>query len=444
MKPVKLITWNEDTQRYEMSLGSLGIKRAIPPESTDEFKVFVAGSFYPTLCISNSSLSDSSIITVEADSDDDEATIIVNGVSHFNDVVNIKHRIDFLKGNENDGYYTSSSLDADKVHNLAMFTIGTEHGSTKYTLRTVKSVLAQEEYLEIPCKSLFSEYVTFTNGLMIACDATSNGTVNFNGPANFRSAANFDTIRIGDQTLDENTIINILNGSYGSSSAIDVSRFVSTHAAGNANTGEAQSIYGGKTFKDETVFEDNVVLENGATVYPEKDISPSEDNVGTVGKNGYSFKEIFTKTVRANTIQREATGNTNDYGIVVNGDLTPGILMFRLNSSRRATLGTENVRWTVYANTLNATEVISDSLSTDSIEADSADISIISTKELDVYDSEHQNHGMLKYDKSESSMGVNGGITVNCSIMPSTDAPRGSANVRNLDIPLCVCRSWLF
>ena len=380
MKPVKLITWNEDTQRYEMSLGSLGIKRAIPPESTDEFKVFVAGSFYPTLCISNSSLSDSSIITVEADSDDDEATIIVNGVSHFNDVVNIKHRIDFLKGNENDGYYTSSSLDADKVHNLAMFTIGTEHGSTKYTLRTVKSVLG--------------------------------------------SAANFDTIRIGDQTLDENTIINILNGSYGSSSAIDVSRFVSTHAAGNANTGEAQSIYGGKTFKDETVFEDNVVLENGATVYPEKDISPSEDNVGTVGKNGYSFKEIFTKTVRANTIQREATGNTNDYGIVVNGDLTPGILMFRLNSSRRATLGTENVRWTVYANTLNATEVISDSLSTDSIEADSADISIISTKELDVYDSEHQNHGMLKYDKSESSMGVNGGITVNCSIMPSTSCSR--------------------
>jgi hypothetical protein len=66
MKPVKLITWNEDTQRYEMSLGSLGIKRTIPPESTDEFKVFVAGNYYPTLCISNSSLSDSSIITVES------------------------------------------------------------------------------------------------------------------------------------------------------------------------------------------------------------------------------------------------------------------------------------------------------------------------------------------------------------------------------------------
>ena len=435
MKSVKLITWNEQEQRYEMSLGSLGVSR--PEEfGGGKFNILISRDTVEdqlVMNISDDRLADGTIITINSDQNEGEANVTINAVSHFSDTVNIRHAIDFLDQNNNGYYYQKARLSADNVPNLALFEIGTEYNSPTYTLKAVNGPLDEGGMLYIPCKTRMTQHVTFTNGMQIACDATVNGTVNFNATVHFNSAANFNTLTIGSQTLDEGTIINLLNSSSSGGSSIDLSRFVSAHSASNSTSGEEQSIYGGKTFKDETVFEDNVVLENGATVYPEKDISPSEDNVGTVGKNGYSFKEIFTKTVRANTIQREATGNTNAYGIVVNGDLTPGLLMFR-TGSRRATLGTDDTRWTVYANTLNATEVISDSLSTDSVEADSADISIISTKELDVYDSEHQNHGVIKYSKSETSMGVNGGITVNCSIMPSTDSPQGSANVRNLDI----------
>ena len=398
MKSVKLITWNEQEQRYEMSLGSLGISR--PEEfGGGKFNILISRDTVEdqlVMNISDDRMVDGNIITINSDQNEGEANVTINAVSHFSDTVNIRHAIDFLDQNNNGLYYQKARLSAANVPNLALFEIGTEYNSPTYTLKAVNGPLNEGGLLYIPCKTRMTQHVTFTNGMQIACDATVNGTVNFNATVHFNSAATFGTITIGSQTLDEGTVINLLNSSSSGGSSVDLSRFVSAHSASNSTSGEEQSIYGGKTFKDETVFEDNVVLENGATVYPEEDISPSEDNAGTVGKNGYSFKEVFAKTVRANTIQREASGNTNNYGIVVNGDLTPGILMFR-TGSRRATLGTEDVRWTVYANTLNATEVLSDSLSTDSVEADSADISIISTKELDVYDSEHQNHGTITY-----------------------------------------------
>ncbi len=364
MKSVKLITWNEQEQRYEMSLGSLGVSR--PEEfGGGKFNILISRDTVEdqlVMNISDDRLADGTIITINSDQNEGEANVTINAVSHFSDTVNIRHAIDFLDQNNNGYYYQKARLSADNVPNLALFEIGTEYNSPTYTLKAVNGPLDEGGMLYIPCKTRMTQHVTFTNGMQIACDATVNGTVNFNATVHFNSAANFNTLTIGSQTLDEGTIINLLNSSSSGGSSIDLSRFVSAHSAISSTSGEEQSIYGGKTFKDETVFEDNVVLDIGAVVNNGREIKPDTDETCSIGNSSYKFADVYTKKVHAaqtitDTIKRASSGSIDNYSIPVECDIVPSLLFFRHGGSRKSTIGTASSRWNVYADTLDVSDI---------------------------------------------------------------------------------------